>query len=408
MRHNVLAALGTATLVTGALAAMPLSAVAGPVPLHRSVTSTHSDEGCHPLVTVLPDLGYGGESVAFAHGVVVGAVATSTGHFEAAWWRHGRLSLITDRRFTDSEVMDINGSGELVGMANGGQAWYKMPHSRIHLLPDAPAGDGSYMYARRINQRGQIAGAAVAGQYAVRWNPPYHRAVVLRPARGDTSSWAKGINNRGDVAGDSDVVDPTTGVFVPHPAVWDRRGRVRVFPSGFVARRGQVDGGDIFEINNRRQSVGESWLGTADTLLGDEATRWSATGSPQLLGFLPGDSASVALGLSTSGEVAGISFQLGDDSSQHHVFVWPGHGPLKTLPVPGVPYLQSESFAHQIEHGTVAGAGGRLGETLHPLLWHCAFRQAFIPPADSISAHPASHAPGLTLSRAVKIARLEW
>jgi hypothetical protein len=117
----------------------------------------------------------------------------------------------------------------------------------------------------------------------------------------------------------------------------------------------------------------------------DEATVWSPSGVPTGLGFLPGTNLSVAYGLSESGYAAGltqaVSYPGFGPLRQPHGFVWPGRGPLLTLPVPGLSYARSESYYHQItDNGTVAGTAGRVGGPDLPYVWRCAFQQAYRPP----------------------------
>jgi hypothetical protein len=70
---------------------------------------------------------------------------------------------------------------------------------------------------------------------------------------------------------------------------------------------------------------------------------------PTGLGFLPGYNQSTAFGLSGSGYVAGESGLRDYANGTYiavHGFVWPGHGPLLTLPVPHLPYARSGSNVH--------------------------------------------------------------
>jgi len=142
---------------------------------------------------------------------------------------------------------------------------------------------------------------------------------------------------------------------------------------------------DLYEINNAGTAAGESYRTDATgNTVSDEATVWSPSGVPTGLGFLPGTNMSVAYGLSESGYAAGLSQAVSYPGfgplSQPHGFVWPGHGPLLTLPVPGLSYAHSESYYHQItDNGTVAGTAGPVGGPDLPYLWRCAFQQAYRP-----------------------------
>jgi len=198
------------------------------------------------------------------------------------------------------------------------------------------------------------------------------------------------------VAGDTDEADGT-----PHSAVWSPAGRIRVFSGAY----GPGSPGDLFVINNAGTSAGESFNGT---FTADQATIWSARGAPAGLGFLPGLNQSKALGLSGSGYVSGESglFDYTNFTfSAVHAFVWPGHGPLLTLPVPHLPYARSQSIVHQISNnGTVVGAAGPAGGVWHAYIWTSAFRQAFLPPPPATQP-PATATPPAPGSRAAGPAR---
>jgi uncharacterized membrane protein len=258
------------------------------------------------------------------------------------------------------------------------------------------------IYARRINSRGQIAGAADSLDSAARWASASAAPVLLAPQRGDKFSFSKGINDHGAVAGDSDAADGT-----PHPAVWNAAGHIRVYAGAF----GPGTPGDLFEINNAGESAGESFrIGTSGNVVANAATVWSHSGVPRNLGYLTGLNQSTALGLSGSGDAAGesasFSYASGRIRSQH-AFVWPGHGPLLALPVPHLPYPRSLSNAHQIsDNGTVAGAAGPARGQLHAYIWTCAFRQAFRPRQTAASA--SAPGPARASARAAMPAASRW
>jgi uncharacterized membrane protein len=252
-------------------------------------------------------------------------------------------------------------------------------------------------YARRINDRGQIVGAAgnlaLTRTLAVRWDSASAAPVLLPPQAGDKFSFSKGINNRGWVAGDTDEADLT-----PHSAVWSPAGHIRVFAGAY----GPGSPGQLFVINDAGASAGESFVVSASgAVIADQATIWSRHGAPAGLGYLPRLNQSTALGLSGSGFVSGGSglFDYTHGTFRAlHAFVWPGHGPLLTLPVPHLSYARSQSLVHQIsDNGTVAGRAGPAHGVTHPYLWTCAFQQAFLPPAPAAPPSGAASppAPGL-------------
>jgi uncharacterized membrane protein len=328
---------------------------------------------CRPGVTRLPDLGRGGEAVAFSGGTILGEVFDALGNPHPAIWRRGHLHVIRTPAIRTGVASDINARGQIVGTAdNFAKAW-ELYRGRITILRDVPGSHADY--ARRINDRGQIAGAADNMNRAARWDSASAAPVLLPPQAGDTFSFSKGINDRGWVAGDTDEADLT-----PHSAVWSPAGHIRVFAGAY----GPGSPGDLFEINDAGTSAGESFLvSVGGTVLADQATIWSRRGAPAGLGFLPGLNQSMALGLSGSGYVSGES-ALWDYAHNIpravHAFVWPGHGPLLTLPVPHLPYARSQSVVHQIsDNGTVVGQAGPANGVARAYVWTCAFQQAFLP-----------------------------
>jgi uncharacterized membrane protein len=353
-----------------ALVAAAGAAVAGPVSAAPSPVSAVT--ACMPAITRLPDLGYGGEAVSFNATAVVGDVLDARGRPHPAIWRAGRLTVLRHR---GGSALDINARGDIIGQdPQGAHAW-ELRRGQLTFLRDVPGSTGPY--ARRINSRGQIAGAVGHQLFAARWASASAPPAILRPRRGDRYSFAKGINDSSVVAGDTDQAD-----FTPHAATWDRSGRIHVLSGAY----GPGTPADLFEINNAGTTAGESYRTTGPgPFSSDEATVWSPSGLPAGLGFLPGTNLSTAFGLSQSGYASGGSWPFDYVHFRFlgppHAFVWPGHGPLLALPVPGQRYARSESVVHQIDdNATVAGAAGPVRGPDHPYVWTCAFAQAFVPP----------------------------
>jgi uncharacterized membrane protein len=369
------AAVAAAVMIAAPLATA--AQAAGAAVASRHATAPAAGGSCTPTVTRLPDLGYGGEAGAFSGGTIVGRVFDARGNPHPAIWRGGHLQVIQTPAIRNGVASDINALGQIVGTADNVTKAWELYRGRITILPDVPGSPADY--ARRINAGGQIAGAAgnlaLTRTLAVRWDSASAAPVLLQPQAGDTFSFSKGINDLGWVAGDTDEADGT-----PHSAVWSPAGRIRVFAGAY----GPGSPGDLFEINDAGTSAGESFQVSGGTILADQATIWSQPGVPAGLGFLPGLNQSTALGLSGSGYVSGESALF--DYAHNiplavHAFVWPGHGPLLTLPVPHLTYGLSGSNVHQIgDNGTVVGAAGPAGGVWHAYVWTCAFQQAFLPP----------------------------
>jgi len=365
--------VAAAVLVAAPLAAAGQAAGASAASRHATVPAASppaAGRSCRPAVTRLPDLGHGGEALAFSGGTVIGGVLDARGRPHPAIWRSGRLHVIRTPAIRNGSAGDINARGQIVGSADNYTKSWELFRGRITILRDVPGSHADW--ARRINARGQIAGAADNMNRAARWDSASAAPVLLAPRPGDTFSFSKGINDRGQVAGDTDEADGT-----PHAAVWSPAGRIRVFSGAY----GPGSPSDLFVINDAGTSAGESFNAAVTA---NQATIWSRRGVPAGLGFLPGLNQSTALGLSGSGFVSGESglFDYTNFTfSAVHAFVWPGHGPLLTLPVPHLPYARSGSNVHQIsDNGTVAGTAGPAHGVWHAYVWACAFQQAFLPP----------------------------
>src|SRR5262245_5594736 len=361
------APLATASQAAGAAAASRHAAA-------PAAAWSAAGKSCRPAITRLPDLGHGGEAGSFSGGTVIGVVADARGRPHPAIWRHGRLHVIRTPAIRNGLALDINARGQIVGSADNFTKSWELFRGRITILQDVPGSHADY--ARRINDPGQIVGAADNMNSAARWDSASAAPVLLPPRPGDKFSFSKGINNRGWVAGDTDEADLT-----PHSAVWSPAGHIRVFAGAY----GPGSPGQLFVINDAGTSAGESFVVSASgAILADQATVWSRHGVPAGLGYLPGLNQSTALGLSGSGFVSGASAltdYTNGTARAVHAFVWPGHGPLLTLPVPHLPYARSGSVVHQIsDNGTVAGKAGPAHGVWHAYVWTCAFQQAFLPP----------------------------
>jgi uncharacterized membrane protein len=320
---------------------------------------------CPATITLLPDLGYGSQALAIRGDTVVGSVVAASGRTLPAYWRDGQLVLITgvDRGYAG----DINPAGVIVGNSGFSNS-FVVVDGTTHLLPHPPG----FAYARRINALGQMAGAV--GAYAARWDAYTSQPVSLLPAIGDPFSFAKGINNRGQVAGDTDQANGA-----PRAAIWDLEGNIRVLASGF----GADEPSELFAINNRGVSTGESYVGGDFGPTADQATRWSSDGVPTLIPLLPETTGSVGLQLNDLGWVGGVAVEFDwttFEETGHHAFIWFGDGPAMTLPVPGRSYADSQSDAHYVtDSGVVVGGSGPAGGPNTATIWTCVREQAYLP-----------------------------
>jgi uncharacterized membrane protein len=368
------------SLVAAAAAAITAGLTAVP-PLVSAAAAA-----CRPAIIRLPDLGHGGGATAFNGTTVVGLVFDASGRVHPAIWRGGKLTVPHRNGIGRGVALDVNARGDIVGTnSQFSQAW-ELCSGTVRFLRYPPGSSGpESIRARRINARGQIAGTATFSSGTadgLRWASASAAPAILRPRPGDAASSASGINDTGVVSGETDQAVPgQAGLFIPHAATWNRSRHIRVLSGAY----GPGTPADLFEINNAGATVGESYRTDASgTPVSDDATEWSPSGVPTDLGFLPGTNASVAFGLSQSGYAAGLTQAVRYPDfvplSPPHGFVWPGHGPLLTRPVPRHSYAHSESYYHQItDDGTVAGTAGPVGGPDRPFLWTCAFHQAYRP-----------------------------
>jgi hypothetical protein len=355
----LLAAVAAGTAVT----ARPASATPAP---------------CRPTVRTLPDLGYGGGGLAMHGNTVVGFVKDSTGTNLPAYWRNGQLTLIGG--VSEGSASGINAFGEIVGNGDFWSSPFAFLQGTVHPM----AAPGGYDAVGKVNDWGQISGTI--DDYAVRWDSYTSQPVNLLPAAGDTFSNGTQINDLGQVAGftaDSD--------FVPRAAIWNLSGQIRVLQSGFGA--GQPS--DLFPINELGQSAGESYVNGQFGPTADQATRWSASGIPTLIPFLPSTNLSTGFGMNDLGWVGGdalVNFDYSTgDFDGYHAFVWFGGGSSKTLPVPGYAYADSQSNVHFItDDGTAVGESGPAGGPSSATVWTCVQAQAYVPGSAAALPHRAA------------------
>jgi uncharacterized membrane protein len=353
--------------------------------------------GCRPTITKLPDLGYGGTASAISGDTVVGSVFDASGVRDPAVWKNGRLTTIG---LDHGNAFDINQAGEIAGTAASFTDPFAVVYGAVQSLPYS----GGFAWARRINVWGQVAGIAFDGNYAARWNSYRTEPVALQPVPGDAFSSARGINDLGQVAGDTDDEN-----FVPRPAIWSLAGAIRTLPSAF----GSDQPGDLFAINDVGMSTGESYLEDgAGAIAAQQATRWSLSGAPTLVPFLPGTNASTGNDINLQGWVSGTASAIDYstfDASAEHALLWLGHGQAETLPVPGLTYDNSESSIQQVaDNGTAVGNSGRVGGPDAATVWTCAQAQAYTPDRADLTP-PTAKAPTTNPTPTGRIAvRSEW
>lgn len=213
----------------------------------RSSASAINDNG---IVVGWSDLGVFGAQRAFRWTPAAGM--QDLGIFAGEW---------------DSEAVDINNRGEIVGYS-GARAILWTNTGRINDLGTLPG--GSYGKARAINERGEVVGWILddAGRYhAVLWTAG-REIVDLGTLPGDVSSWAVGINNAGIVVGSSQGPAP---LLARRGFAWTRGEGMRELP-GLPGATNTV----ASDINDAGMAVGGS-----GPLFGEmRAVRWVRSHSP--------------------------------------------------------------------------------------------------------------------------------
>jgi probable HAF family extracellular repeat protein len=151
---------------------------------------------------------------------------------------------------------------------------------------------------------------------------------------------AAAINDNGQIAGASGICasfNPNSGLYMVenHALLWDRDGTPHDLRN--LGGTGGIAGNHACALNNHGQVVGHSELPNDTTFHG---FLWTAAKGMRDLGTLPGDSASLGLGINDGGEVVGASL---DASFNPRAFLWESSGmaDLNTLVTsnPGGLYL---------------------------------------------------------------------
>jgi probable HAF family extracellular repeat protein len=176
---------------------------------------------------------------------------------------------------------------------------------------------GANGVANAIDNRGRVAGFAenntrdqgcpVLQYKPVVWDNGAIHELPTYP--GDPDGAAFGINDNGQVVGVSGPCapfNPDLGLYLldSHALLWEDG---KLTDLGNLGGDGRFGGNHACAINNMGQVVGHSDL-TGDTTF--HAYVWSRETGMRDLGTLPGDFASVALGISDRGEVVGASLDV--------------------------------------------------------------------------------------------------
>jgi probable HAF family extracellular repeat protein len=282
------------------------------------------------------------------NGLVSGAAAVNTAMHAVLW--HKRLKTAMDIGTPGlggptSLAFGVNERGQAVGQAqtsvpNGedfcGFTAYGLSPSATTCLPflwqngvmtKLPTLGGANGYAYMINNRSEVVGLAEnntqdPGCPVHQFEPVVWQNGQIRKLptfTGDAYGVAAQINDNGQVAGSSGACgafNPNSGLYLVenHALLWEKDGSVHDL--GNLGGTGGIAGNHACALNNQGQVVGHSEL-TNDTTF--HGFLWTRETGMQDLGTLPGDYASLALGINDRGDVVGASL---DASFNPRALLW--------------------------------------------------------------------------------------
>lgn len=370
-------------------------------PAHAAVSA------CVPFALPAPDGWQGRLMDVNDNGTYVGGLVDASGNGPAAFWTHtgtdpssGFTVHTVDRpEVPNAELLDINSSGVATGFGydTGRGFVYNTVTGEFHLLPDFGAG-GSYVWPRRINDAGVVAGGAYAAdgtEYAGTWAPPYNTATRLHvpdeeqvmtwtdPVTGQVWTWkagseADGINNDGTVAvgylqfrGEHFRRIAGNGRFahdLGNSTPYDNN--LTVNPPLEMTASGRV-----IQLNTSSGDAAYTFaLNDTGTVVGDDITSWDPFttrpvywkgGREHDLG-LPTD-AQDGRALNINGDWATGGIEYPDGSSRS--YIWTGSGSLQLgQPLPGF----TNSWAHLVNAKLRQFGGESVSDTADvATVWQC-------------------------------------
>ena len=293
-------------------------------------------------------------------GWIAGRAADPNGTPHAVLWRDGRIMRLDIPGAADqpSNALDVNNRGQAAvnvgvpGDVTRLRTWV-WQRGEARELPTLPGGGGTQ--ARRINERGDVAGNAVAADgtiHPVRWRHGRIEDLGLPP--GAASGFAFGINDEGDVSGSIQRgPDDFDLAFVWH------QGHYRTYAYG-----------QANVIDDAGRAAGRY---DDSVVFRSDAGWWERDGSLHDLGVLSGESPDGfgwIFATDGAGDWGGAS-TIADGTGA--AFVAHLHGPM--LALPGIDGRYGEdAIVHGLNRrGDAAGSSLTTTGESHATLWRDAF-----------------------------------
>ena len=319
--------------------------------------ATAHERGCGPGIRDLGTLGGEVSEVGdmSRSGWIAGRATDAAGVSHAVLWRGGTLMRITIPGPADqaTNAIAVNDAG--VAAVNAGvlgdiaqlRTWL-WRRGRVNVLPTLPGGGGTA--ARRINDRGDVVGDAIAADghtHPVLW---HHGEIIdLGLPAGMTDGFAFGVNDAGEVSGSVLTSPDDDGELFAF--VW-RDGAFRILGHGQA---------NVIDNSGRAAGRFDDYAAELST-----AGWWAPDGTLHDLGVLDPDSTDP------------LGWILATDDRGD----WAGAGSgADGTPTAFVSRLDgtytSASFAHGLDpRGDAAGSSMTASGEMHATLWTCAFAQA--------------------------------
>ncbi len=277
------------------------------------------------------------------NGLVSGVAADTGGGYHAVFWYRGLKSELGTFGGQNSTAYGVNSRAQVVGWAETsdtdpyGEDFCGFGSHHIclpfiwqsGLMTPLPTLGGRSGTAVMVNSRGQVAGFTETAGWDTACPPPqkYQFKPVLwtngsvhelPTVAGDPDGFAYAVNESGQAVGASGVCaafNPITLVNLQplHALLWENGVATDL---GNLGGTGHGQGIAAASINNQGQVVGNS------DLPGDKAFHgflWTRSAGMQDLGVVPGDVASLAIGINDSGVVVGASL---DQQFNPRAFIW--------------------------------------------------------------------------------------